>query len=152
MHVDGFSNWYTYFWTIIQIWRILHCFWACKLEILHWKQNLRTYKFNFLKTNLVLLQGMFFTLLSILYVAIFIRESRGPYSEFSDKQLSYDFSGVFSFWNVRAALKACFKSRNNYVRPILILLILSMLYHSSTNCKQSFQFNYFTINIPFTKI
>ena len=77
---------------------------------------------------------MAFTFLSILYVAIFIRDTRGPYSEFPEQQ-SYDFIGAFSIWNVIEVFKTCFKSRNNYVRSILLLLISAMLYNMSTFCK-----------------
>ena len=83
---------------------------------------------------MIFLKGMAFTFLSILYVTIFIRDTRGPYSEFPERQ-SYDFIGAFSIWNVIEVFKTCFKSRDNYVRSILLLLISAMLYNMSTICK-----------------
>ena len=83
---------------------------------------------------MIFLKGMAFTFLSILYVTIFIRDTRGPHSEFPERQ-SYDFIGAFSIWNVIEVFKTCFKSRDNYVRSILLLLISAMLYNMSTICK-----------------
>merc|ERR1719189_1065883 len=74
---------------------------------------------------------MGFTFLSILYVAFFIRDTRGPYSEFPQQE-SYDFIGAFSIWNVVEVFKVCFKARDNYVRSILMLLIFAMLFNLST--------------------
>ena len=73
----------------------------------------------------------------MVYVTFFIRDTRGPYSDFPERE-SYDFIGAFSIWNVIEVFRVCFKSRANFVRPILMLLITAMLYNLSTICKLRF--------------
>ena len=70
-----------------------------------------------------------------MYVAVFIQDTRGPYSNCQDRPQSYDFIGAFSIWNVIEVFKTCFKARDNYARPILMLLITAMLFNLSTICK-----------------
>ena len=87
-----------------------------------------------------------FTLLSILYVAVFIKDTRGPYSENSQQQ-SYDLIGAFSIWNITEVFKTSFKQRANYGRSILVILITAMLYNVSTISKLS---QAFYIDVLFT--
>lgn len=77
----------------------------------------------------------------MLYVMFIIKDTRGPYSVLTtSSQASYDILGAFSIWNLLEVFKAFFKPRENYVRMIMMLLVLGMLFNLSTICK-------FTINL-----
>ena len=71
----------------------------------------------------------------------FINDTRGPYSNCMERNQSYDIIGAFSIWNVVEVFKTCFKLRDNYARPILMLLISAMLFNLSTICKFTFTLN-----------
>jgi len=76
--------------------------------------------------------GIGFTFISAVYVMLFINDTRGPYSNCTERNQSFDIIGAFSIWNVIEVFKTCFKSRDNYARPILMLLISAMLFNLST--------------------
>ena len=79
-------------------------------------------------------QAAGFTFLAGLYIMLLIKDTRGPYSDNSQRQ-SYDILGAFSFWNVIDVFKTFFKRRENNVRMILMLLVLAMLFNRSTISK-----------------
>ena len=77
------------------------------------------------------------TLSSIMYLIFLIKDTRGPWSDndHGRDQSSINMLGAFSFYNVIDVFKTCLKRREYYIRSILMLLILTMLFNLSTICK-----------------
>ena len=79
-------------------------------------------------------QAAALTFLAMLYVILFITDTRGPYSPMTETE-SFDLIGAFSIFNVMDVFKTCLKRRENYIRAIMMLLIMAMLFNLSTISK-----------------
>ena len=67
-----------------------------------------------------------------MYVIFMIKETRGPFSDNENETQSINCLGVFSVFNVLEVFKTCFRRRQGYVRGMILLCILTMLFNLAT--------------------
>ena len=83
-------------------------------------------------------QTAFVKFLGILYLVILIKDTRGGTISNENDFIEQDESmnnclGAFSISNVIKVFKTCFKKRSGYIRGIILLLILTMLFNMGTD-------------------
>jgi hypothetical protein len=78
--------------------------------------------------------------LGALYVALVIKDTRGPRSDHPTAELTNSRS-ILSIHNVIDVLRTCFKQRETYIRSVILLLIMGMLLNLSTISALTKQFN-----------
>ena len=71
-------------------------------------------------------------ILAIIYVALVIKDTRGPLSNQGNSGQSRNCLSAFSIFNVINVFKICFKNRHNFKRTIILLLIIAMLFNINT--------------------
>ena len=76
--------------------------------------------------------------MGILYLVILIKDTRGGTISNENDFIEQDESmnnclGAFSISNVIKVFKTCFKKRSGYIRGIILLLILTMLFNMGTD-------------------